>query len=228
MPRLSVVIPFFNELDSAAGVLREIRDVLPEAEIVAVDDGSTDGTLQLIEQVPGVVVVALSRNCGQSAALFARLQAAHGDILAMMDGDGQNDPADVARMVVALENADVVYGVRARRRDTRSRRWASSFANSLRRAVLGDSARDTGCTLKVLRREHRDLLVPFNGLHRYLPALFAKAGLRSVEVDVNHRPRKAGASKYTIGGRALRGVFDLIGVRWLLSRMIVWPPKPSR
>lgn len=228
MPLLSVVIPFFNEHESVTGVLKEVRQVLPEAEIVAVDDGSTDGTRQCIEQIPGILLVSLARNCGQSAALYAGLQAASGDVLAMMDGDGQNDPADVTRMVDALANSDVVYGVRVHRRDTRSRRWASWFANSLRRAVLGDSARDTGCTLKVLRREHRDLLIPFNGLHRYLPALFAKAGLRSAELDVNHRPRQAGTSKYTIRGRALRGVSDLIGVRWLLSRMIIWPTKPGQ
>ncbi|MEI6280134.1 MAG: glycosyltransferase family 2 protein [Verrucomicrobiae bacterium] len=223
MPRLSVIIPFFNESETVRGVLEEVRDVLPDAEIVAVDDGSSDGTRAGIESVSGVRTVVLSRNCGQSAALYAGLREATGDLLAMMDGDGQNDPADLPRMIGALARGDVVYGVRVRRQDTLMRRFASRFANALRRAVLGDRARDTGCTMKVIRRAHRDLLVPFNGLHRFLPAFFERAGLTAVEVEVNHRPRRAGTSKYTIGGRALRGAWDLIGVRWLLSRRILWP-----
>lgn len=225
MSRLSVVIPFYNESETVVGVLEEVRTVLPDAEIVAVDDGSTDETRALIEKVPGVRLVALLRNCGQSAALYAGLRAATGDLLAMMDGDGQNDPSDLPRMVEALKDGDVVYGVRAHRQDTLTRRLSSKFANSLRRLVLGDRAHDTGCTLKVMRREHFDVLVPFNGLHRYLPAFFERAGLRPVELQVNHRPRRVGVSKYTIGGRALRGLFDLIGVRWLLSRLILWPEQ---
>jgi dolichol-phosphate mannosyltransferase len=228
MPLLSVIIPFFNEAESVCGVLEELRNVLPDAEIVAVDDGSSDSTRAGIESVPGVRLVALSRNCGQSAALYAGLRAATGDLLAMMDGDGQNDPSDLPRMVEALARGDVVYGVRASRQDSLMRRLASRFANALRRSVLGDRARDTGCTLKVMRRAHRDLLVPFNGLHRFLPAFFERAGLTAVEVEVNHRPRRAGTSKYTIGGRALRGAWDLLGMRWLLSRMILWPEATNK
>jgi dolichol-phosphate mannosyltransferase len=141
----------------------------------------------------------------------------------MMDGDGQNDPADIGRLVTALEHADVAYGVRTKRKDSAARVIAGKLANAVRRAVLGDQATDTGCTLKVIRREHVDLLVPFNGLHRYLPAFFARSGLRAAEIPVNHRPRRAGVSKYTLGGRALRGIGDLVGVRWLLSRRITWP-----
>ena len=143
----------------------------------------------------------------------------------MMDGDGQNDPADIGKLVAALANADVAYGVRAERRDSAARVLAGKLANTIRRGVLGDRATDTGCTLKVIRREHVDLLVPFNGLHRYLPAFFARSGLRAAEIPVNHRPRRAGVSKYTLGGRALRGIWDLVGVRWLLSRRIAWPAE---
>ena len=223
-PVLTVVIPFYNEAGCAGEVLAEIRRAEPEAEIVAVDDGSTDGTDAILRGAPGVRLVTLGKNCGQSAALYAGLRAATGGIVAMMDGDGQNDPADIGKLVAALADADVAYGVRTRRRDSAARVMAGRLANAIRRAALGDDATDTGCTLKVIRREHVGLLVPFNGLHRYLPAFFARSGLRAVEIPVNHRPRRAGVSKYTLGGRALRGIYDLVGVRWLLSRRIAWPP----
>ena len=221
---LSVVVPFYNEVGCVEEVVTEIKRTQPEAEIVAVDDGSTDGTGDLLRRLPGVRVIALGKNRGQSAALYAGLRAAKGDIIAMMDGDGQNDPADLGKLVAALAGADVAYGVRAKRQDSAARVLAGKLANSIRRAALGDHATDTGCTLKVIRREHVDLLVPFNGLHRYLPAFFARSGLRAAEIPVNHRPRRAGVSKYTVGGRALRGIWDLVGVRWLLSRRIAWPP----
>lgn len=203
-------------------ILRETREAQPDAEIVAVDDGSTDRTRSLIAEIPGIKVVSLARNQGQSAALYAGLCAASGDIVAMMDGDGQNDPQDIAKLVEALEKYDVAYGVRANRRDSVARILAGRWANAIRRLVLGDRASDTGCSLKVIRRDHVKYLVPFNGMHRYLPAFFASSGLRAVEIEVNHRPRKTGVSKYTLGGRALRGIWDLIGVRWLLARRVDW------
>ena len=220
---LSVVIPFFNEAELVSDVLREIRSILPTAEIIAVDDGSTDGTGKIISALNDIRLIALQKNCGQSAAMYAGLRAAKGELIAMMDGDGQNDPAEIPKLVEAMSSADVVFGVRKNRQDTMSRLIASKIANAIRRLALGDNATDTGCSLKVIRREHVALLVPFNGLHRYLPAFLQRAGLKSVEVPVNHRSRKAGVSKYTIKGRALRGIYDLIGVRWLLSRRIIWP-----
>lgn len=220
---LSVVIPFFNEAELVSDVLREIRSILPTAEIIAVDDGSTDGTGKIIAALNDIRLIALQKNCGQSAAMYAGLRAAKGELIAMMDGDGQNDPAEIPKLVEAMSSADVVFGVRKNRQDTKSRLIASKIANAIRRLALGDNATDTGCSLKVIRREHVALLVPFNGLHRYLPAFLQRAGLKSVEVPVNHRSRKAGVSKYTIKGRALRGIYDLIGVRWLLSRRIIWP-----
>lgn len=220
---LSVVIPFFNEAELVSDVLREIRSVLPTAEIIAVDDGSTDGTGKIISALNDIRLIALQKNCGQSAAMYAGLRAAKGELIAMMDGDGQNDPAEIPKLVEVMASADVVFGVRKNRQDTKSRLIASKIANAIRRLALGDNATDTGCSLKVIRREHVALLVPFNGLHRYLPAFLQRAGLKSLEVPVNHRSRKAGVSKYTIKGRALRGIYDLIGVRWLLSRRIIWP-----
>lgn len=219
---LSIVIPFHNEEACAREVLEEVHGLQPLAEVIAVDDGSTDGTAAVLSSLPWLKRVSLKKQQGQSAALYAGLRAATNGIIAMMDGDGQNDPNDIGKMVAALEKNDVAYGVRAKRRDSWRRIIASRAANAVRRIALGDSASDTGCSLKVIRREHVKYLVPFNGMHRYLPAFFANSGLRAVEIEVNHRPRKTGVSKYTLGGRALRGIWDLIGMRWLLARRVDW------
>ncbi|HTL50530.1 MAG TPA: glycosyltransferase [Steroidobacteraceae bacterium] len=223
---LSVVVPFFEEGPIVDSVLDELRHSLPRAEIVAVDDGSRDDTWSRILAAPGVRGVRFTRNQGQSAAMYWGLKAATQPLVGVMDGDGQNDPASFAGLVRELRagNADVACGYRARRRDTWSRRAASRIANAIRRAILDDGARDTGCSQKVFRREHADLLVPFRGMHRYLPAIFRQAGLRIVEVEVNHRPRSGGRSKYSNWRRALDGIYDLFGVAWLLDRKL---PPPT-
>ncbi|NJK92077.1 MAG: glycosyltransferase family 2 protein [Blastochloris sp.] len=223
MSQVSVVVPFYNEEENVTELLREILQCLPEAEVIAVNDGSTDGTLGKLRENGRVRVLDLPRNLGQSAALFQGLHAATGEFCVMLDGDGQNDPADIPLLLKALEDRDFVCGVRRKRQDTWSRRLGSRWANSIRRFVLGDQATDTGCTLKAMRREHVQHLIPFNGMHRYIPALLGGADLRMGEVEVNHRPRRFGVSKYTLGGRALRGIWDLVGVRWYLSRQIHWP-----
>lgn len=222
-PKLSIVIPFYNEEENVGELLREVRAACPEAEIVAVDDGSKDATQARIRDEAGVKLVALARNCGQSGALYAGLHQATGDVCVMLDGDGQNDPADIPMMVEALQTANVACGYRRNRQDTWNRRVASRIGNGVRRWFLHDGIRDTGCSLKAMRREDVRFLVPFNGMHRYMPALLKNAGLTIVEVPVNHRPRLRGVSKYTIGGRALRGIRDLFGVSWLLQRQIRFP-----
>lgn len=222
-PTLSIVIPFFNEEENVAELLGEVRRACPDAEIVAVDDGSSDGTQAQIRAVPDVLLVALGRNLGQSAAIYVGLQQATGELCVMLDGDGQNDPADIPLLVAASSSADLVCGYRRNRRDTWNRRAASRIANAIRRWFLHDGIRDTGCSLKAMRREHVRFLIPFNGLHRFIPALLKNAGLTLAEVPVNHRPRLRGVSKYTIGGRALRGLRDLFGVRWVLTRQLRFP-----
>jgi len=228
--RISVVVPFYNEEECAEFVLREIVACHPGAEVIAIDDGSKDRTWEILCSVPGVTPLRLTRNRGQSGALFAGLCYASGDLLVMLDGDGQNDPADIAKLVELVRSGecDVAVGRRAKRRDTWSRRAASRIANRIRRAFLQDGVSDTGCSLKVIHRDHVDLLVPFNGLHRYLPAIFTHAGLKIAEIDVNHRERKAGTSKYTNFDRALRGIYDLIGVSWLLKRKVILPQIEKR
>lgn len=222
---VSVVVPFYNEEECVEFVLREIRECQPDAEIVAVDDGSMDRTWELMQTVEGVTPLHLTENRGQSGALFAGLHYASGDILVMLDGDGQNDPADIEKLVDLLKGreCDVAVGRRAKRKDTWSRRAASRIANRIRRWVVHDGISDTGCSLKAIHRDHVDLLVSFNGLHRFLPAIFTHAGLKISEIDVNHRERKAGTSKYTNLDRAIRGVYDLIGVSWLLKRKVILP-----
>lgn len=222
----SVVVPFFNESENVTEVLRELRATLPEAEIIAIDDGSADDTWAQIQKADGIRGLRFVKNQGQSAAIFHGLRAATQPVVGMMDGDGQNDPANFKLLLAefAKGQADVVCGFRANRRDTWSRRSASKIANAIRRAFLDDGVRDTGCSQKVFRREASELLVPFRGLHRYLPAIFKQAGLRLAEVPVNHRPRRAGVSKYSNWTRAIHGIYDLVGVGWLLKRKIV-PPK---
>lgn len=219
---LSIVLPFFNEVESAGWVLREVRSLYPAAEVIAVDDGSSDGTWEQLRSA-GIVALRLAENRGQSAALWTGLQRATRPVCALLDGDGQNDPADISRMVAALGDADVVCGYRQERRDSWKKRAASRFANFVRRLLLKDGARDTGCSLKVFPRRHVGVLVPFDGLHRFLPALFQRAGLRIVEIPVNHRARRFGRSKYGNLSRAFRGLYDLVGVSWLLHRQIRFP-----
>lgn len=223
---LSVIVPFYDEGPLVARVLAELRACLPDAEIIAVDDGSTDDTWSQIAAAPRVRGLRFARNLGQSAAIYFGLRQATQPLVALMDGDGQNDPADFARLIAALRDsrADVVCGYRAHRHDAWQRRVVSRLGNGIRRAFLHDGARDTGCSQKVFRREQVELLVPFRGMHRYLPAVFRHAGLRVTEVAVNHRARLGGVSKYGNWHRALDGIFDLIGVSWLLDRKLL-PPQ---
>lgn len=225
-PPFSVVVPFFNEAENVGPVLDELRAALPSAEIIAVDDGSTDETWEEIRRHQDVRGLRFTENRGQSAAVYYGLRACTAPVCGMMDGDGQTDPTCFPAMVELVERgqADVVCGFRADRHDVWNRRLASKIANGIRRAFLHDGVRDTGCSQKVFRREAAELLVPFHGMHRYLPAIFRRAGLRIAEMPVRHRARQRGISKYTNWSRALVGIYDLIGVAWLLRRKIP-PPQ---
>ena len=153
--------------------------------------------------------------------MYAGIHAALGDVLILMDGDRQNDPSDIPKLLAELDKGfDLVCGYRASRKDTLVKKLTSLVANTVRSRFTRDGVRDTGCTLKVLRRQCREALLPFNGMHRFIPALIKGMGYRITEMPVNHRPRVAGVSKYGFGNRALRATMDMFAVRWLLSRQI--------
>src|SRR5438045_1080177 len=222
-PEVSVVVPLFNEEESVAILQSELSAVLKglDYEIIFVDDGSVDRTVERIEPNANVRVIRFEKNAGQSAAIYAGLEAAQGLTAVLIDGDLQNDPADIPRLLAEIaRGADLVCGYRAQRRDTLVKRLTSWIANTVRSRFTKDGVRDTGCTLKTMRRECVCALVPFKAMHRLVPALVKGAGYRLVEIPVNHRPRRFGESKYGLGNRALRATMDMFGVRWLLSRRL--------
>ena len=222
-PAVSVVVPVFNEEENMSILQSELREALKgtDCEIVFVDDGSTDRSAEKIEPVPNVRVIRFERNTGQSAALYAGIRATRGKTIVMIDSDLQNDPADIPRLLEEVSRgADLVCGYRAKRKDTFTKRLTSRIANFVRSRFTKDYVRDTGCTLKAMRRECADALVPFKGMHRFIPALIRGAGYRLVEIPVNHRPRRFGQTKYGFGSRAVRATIDMFGVRWLLSRRL--------
>ena len=227
-PRVSVVIPLFNEQDNMEALQRQLHAALAglSYEIVFVDDGSSDETARRVENRPDVRFLEFEKNAGQSAAMYAGIQAARGEVIALLDGDLQNDPADIPRLLAEIDaGADLVCGYRAQRRDTLTKRITSKVANFVRSRFIGDGIRDTGCTLKAMRRDCRRALIPFYGMHRFIPALIKSAGFKIVEIPVNHRPRVAGVSKYGLGNRAIKATVDMFGVRWLMSRQVQYRVK---
>jgi glycosyltransferase involved in cell wall biosynthesis len=222
-PDVSVVIPVYNEEGSVQPLQEELEKVLESVsyELVFVDDGSTDQSAARIRRSKHVRVLQLETNTGQSAAIYAGLRAANGHVLVLIDGDLQNDPSDIPRLLAGIDQgADLVCGYRTQRKDTWFVRIQSRIANFVRSRFTRDGVRDTGCTLKAMRRECREALVPFKGMHRFIPALIKSQGYRLIEVPVRHRPRRHGMSKYSFGNRAWRATIDMFGVRWLLSRQI--------
>jgi glycosyltransferase involved in cell wall biosynthesis len=222
-PAVSIVVPLFNEEENVPILQSELAAALAglDYEIIFVDDGSSDRTVERIAPGPGIRTLRFEKNAGQSAALYAGLHSARGRTAVLIDGDLQNDPADIPRLLAEIERgADLVCGYRAQRKDTFVKRVTSRVANFIRSRFTKDGVRDTGCTLKAMRRECVGALLPFKGMHRFIPALIKGAGYRLVELPVNHRPRKFGQSKYGLGNRALRATTDMFGVRWLLSRRL--------
>jgi glycosyltransferase involved in cell wall biosynthesis len=232
-PAYSVVIPAYNEEPNLAPLLEELCPVMNALgrpwEVVVVDDGSSDGSAErlaeLAQHLDLLRVVTLVRNSGQTAAFMAGFRAARGETVITLDADLQIDPADIPRLLEHMPNHQVVCGIRRRRRDSWLRRASSRFANRFRRLVLGDSITDIGCPLKILPR--RDLLglPPFEGMHRFLPALLQHQGLSVAQVEVDHRPRHAGESKYNVRNRALRALADLLAVRWMMERRLRYEIK---
>jgi glycosyltransferase involved in cell wall biosynthesis len=227
-PSVSVVVPAYNEAENLPALLAELRPPLESLgwayEVVVVDDGSTDTTRDVLAglggQYPALRVVRFRRNAGQSAAFLAGFAAARGEVVVTLDADLQNNPADIPELVRRLEGCDAVLGVRAKRRDSFTRRLSSRVANAVRRAATGDGLADVGCSLKAFRREHVLDLPRFDGVHRFFGTLLVWKGCRVVELPVDHRPRRAGEAKYNLRNRAFRTLLDLLAVRWLRSRTV--------
>ncbi|MEO6300285.1 MAG: glycosyltransferase family 2 protein [Paracoccaceae bacterium] len=230
MTRLSVVIPARNEADNIIGLVEAIDRALADHapfQIIVVDDGSTDDSVARLRgraaTMPHLLVVRHDNSGGQSAAVHSGVLAASGPIICTLDGDGQNPPEELPKLVAPLLGdttglIGLVTGQRVGRQDTWSKKIASRFANAIRGWILKDGTRDTGCGLKAFRREAFLALPYFNHMHRYLPALFARDGWQVAHVDVSHRPRGAGRSNYSNLQRGLVGIVDLMGVAWLLRR----------
>jgi dolichol-phosphate mannosyltransferase len=229
MPDLSVVVPVFNERDNIAPLLAEIAAALrgrADFEIVYVDDASRDDSLAVLKQAkaeyPELRVIHHVAQSGQSTAIRNGVKAARGAWIATLDGDGQNDPADIPKLIAMQEESPreikLFAGWRVNRKDTASKRFGSRFANAIRQRLLHDDTPDTGCGIKLFERAAFLDLPYFDHMHRYLPALMQRAGWQVKSVPVNHRPRGTGVSKYNNLGRALVGITDLRGVGWLIKR----------
>lgn len=229
-PDLSVVFPVYNEEENIPILLAEITAAMAKTkwtfEIVAVDDGSSDRSLEVLREArvpyPALRVLTFAKNSGQTAALDAAWRAAEGRFVVSLDADLQNDPADIPAMMGRLEQAaaDMVIGVRVNRHDTWSRKMQSRIGNGVRNWITNDQITDTGCSLKLVRREAIDRVKLYTGMHRFLPTLVRMQGYKVVEMPVNHRPRRFGVSKYGAMNRAFRGLADCLAVRWMSKRIL--------
>ena len=226
---LSVVVPVFNERDNLATLVKEIVSALRghvAFEVISVDDHSADDSPQVLAalrgEFPELRILRHDRQSGQSTAIRTGAKAARGAWIATLDGDGQNDPADINRLLLARDAASsqikLFAGWRVQRQDNASKRWASRWANAIRSRMLHDDTPDTGCGIKLFEREAFLDLPYFDHMHRYLPALMQRAGWQTVSIPVNHRSRSTGVSKYNNLQRGWVGLRDLRGVAWLITR----------
>ena len=246
-PWISVVVPIKDERDNLLALTAQLIKVLEGREesttapfeIIYVDDGSTDGSSEILDRLavdhPPVRVLHFDRNYGQSAGFDAGFKRSSGALVVTMDGDLQNDPEDIGVLLNYAKDYDLVCGWRTERHDTITRKISSRVANAVRNAVTGDRVHDTGCSLKVFRRPVVDRLQLFNGMHRFFPALALMHGFTVTEVPVRHHPRTHGISKYGVGNRLFKGLYDLLAVRWMQTRVLRYrlrmgekPGAPSR
>lgn len=229
-PFLSIIVPVKDEEPNILMLLGEIRTMANSLgrsfEVIFVDDGSSDGTLGTLleaqKDFPELRILKFRRNCGQTAALDAGIRQARGEWLTFLDGDGQNDPADIPLLLeeAARGGYDMVAGWRRGRRDTPMRRISSWIANHVRNSMLHDGIHDTGCTLKVVRHACLHRIKLFTGMHRFLPMLLQIEGYRIGQLPVHHRQRHAGKSKYGLRNRMFRAAYDLIAVYWMKRRAL--------
>ena len=230
---ISIVCPFYNERENIPELFKrllESAEKLPGAwEVIFVNDGSTDGGAEelkkLAEGKSQIRRVELARNYGLTTALYAGLQEAKGDILATLDADLQNPPEELPRLFGLMDGFDMVTGIRANRRDTPVKKVSSKIANAIRRAFLQDKIVDVGCSLRIFRRSMMENFYPYKGMHRFFPAIAELRGFKIRQVPVEHHDRKRGKAKYGLFNRILGPLWDLLSVRWLLTRKIEYQIK---
>jgi dolichol-phosphate mannosyltransferase len=221
--KYSVIIPIKNEEENIKDLVQEIEPVMESLaqkwELICIDDGSTDRSLLILQdlckQRSHMRILSFTRNFGQSAAFSAGFKAARGEIVITLDGDRQNDPADIPKLTAALTDCDLVVGWRVNRKDTFQKKIISRISNWTRSRLCADGMHDTGCSLKVYRKEALDHIKMYQGMHRFLPALFKIEGFRIKEIPVNHRERACGTTKYHFFNRSLGPIIDMFVVRWM-------------
>lgn len=224
----SVVVPLKNEAENIRDLIAELEPVMvklgPPWELLCIDDGSTDDTLAILKELkaskPYLRILAFDKNYGQSSAFDAGFRSAKGRFIITMDGDRQNDPHDIPRLLALIENADLVCGWRHQRKDPWSKKITSRLANYVRKRLCKDNVHDTGCSLKVYRKSCFDKIKLYHGMHRFLPALFQLEGFRVAEVPVNHRDRTRGKTKYNFFNRSFNTIADMWAVRWMRLRSL--------
>lgn len=222
----SIVIPLKNEESNIQDLIEELEPVMNSLsqswELICINDGSTDGTSKVLEELKKekkyLRIVTFKKNYGQSSAFQAGFTEAKGQFVITMDGDRQNDPTDIPRMIPLIQQCDLVCGIRKKRRDPWNKRVISKLANQVRGWICEDGVQDTGCSLKIYRRDCLQKIKMYNGMHRFLPALFKIEGFRIQEIPVNHRERVKGKSNYNFFNRSFNTIADLLAVRWMKKR----------
>lgn len=222
-PVYSVVIPLKNEAENIGTLIAELEPVMASLnkpwELICIDDGSTDGTAKLLKDVsiqkPFLRPISFDQNYGQSSAFDAGFKAAKGEFVITLDGDGQNDPKDIPTLLQLISSCDMVCGIRSKRKDTWIKRFTSKTANFVRNSLIDDGVQDTGCSLKVYRTSCLAKIKMYQGMHRFLPALFIIEGFRIQQTPVNHRERLRGKSNYNFFNRSFNTLADLWAVRWM-------------
>lgn len=226
IPIYSVVIPLKNEADNIINLINELEPVMNNFtqpwELICIDDGSTDDTQQILsdlfKQKSYFRFIVFKQNYGQSSAFDAGFKAAKGKFIITLDGDGQNDPKDIPKLIELIQNCDLVCGIRLKRKDSFIKRITSKMANFVRSRLCDDGVQDTGCSLKIYRKDSLDQIKMYQGMHRFLPALFKIEGLQIQQIAVNHRERLRGKSNYNFFNRSLNTIADLWAVRWMKKR----------
>jgi glycosyltransferase involved in cell wall biosynthesis len=229
----SVVVPLKDEEENIEPLIEEIESAMKNLsapwELICVDDGSKDQTLSLLQRLqkgkPFLRIVAFDKNYGQSSAFDAGFKSARGQFIITLDGDRQNDPADIPKLIALKESCDLVCGRRLKRQDSLLKKFLSFIANHVRSRLCGDGIKDTGCSLKLYRAECLKKIKLFHGMHRFLPALFLIEGFRVKEVPVNHRKREKGQTKYNFFNRSLNTIADMFAVRWMRKRCLRYQVK---